>query len=205
MKILLVTDIHSDYAAATSAYVKENPDLVLDCGDHEEMKNLFDFTPHYFVHGNHEPKEINLERDQMPMPHKIDSNVVYKFRDENFNVTFSGIGGNYSKKEEEKSVNGKDLHNLMKMPRGLDILLLHESPFNVEENKPFYDLSRQIIKQIKRISPKFVFSGHTGIPDDFYFKEKIRMVNLEDMGKGYATLEFMRGDYVLKKIKSRFR
>ena len=39
MKILLVSDIHSDYLAAESAFWAENPDYVLDCGDHEEIKN----------------------------------------------------------------------------------------------------------------------------------------------------------------------
>ena len=42
MKILLVSDIHSDYSAAESVYHEEKPYFVLDCGDHAEIKNLFE-------------------------------------------------------------------------------------------------------------------------------------------------------------------
>ena len=43
MKILMISDIHSDYNAARASYSSQNPDYVLDCGDHTDLKNLFEF------------------------------------------------------------------------------------------------------------------------------------------------------------------
>lgn len=56
MKILILTDIHKDFTAAISSYDLEKPDIVLDCGDHHEIKNLFDKTPNFYIYGNHEPE-----------------------------------------------------------------------------------------------------------------------------------------------------
>ena len=59
MKILTLTDIHQNEEAARAAWAMESPDLVLDCGDHNQLANLFGTTPHFYIRGNHEPRVIS--------------------------------------------------------------------------------------------------------------------------------------------------
>ena len=47
----------------------EEPDLVLDCGDHDQVINLFADCPHFYIRGNHEPEVISCIKgdDRLPM------------------------------------------------------------------------------------------------------------------------------------------
>ncbi len=193
MKILIVTDIHSDDDSARTAYLSENPDLVLDCGDHKEMSNISEFVPHYFVPGNHEPEMVMLNSKGFPLPHSMRNGVIYLASNKNETISFAGIGGNYSNKPREKHVNSESLKSLSGIEKGsIDILMFHESPLNsIKKN----NLAKEIFKEIKRISPTFVFSGHTGkysynpIKGDGSSKENIHMYNLEDSVRGYGILD----------------
>lgn len=196
MKILLLTDIHEDYIAAKNAGLIEMPDLVLDCGDHAELRNIFELVPHYFIHGNHEPEKIDLDKNGFPMPYQIDSNCIYSFTNKDSAINFTGIGGNYSSRFEKQNVQEEDLFLLRKIKKGsVDILLLHESPFNFlsnfneeQEYNPAHGLAEDIISEIKRINPFYVFSGHTGK----FTQQKIgsiKAINLDDMVRGYGIIE----------------
>lgn len=205
IKILILTDIHSDYDAARIACESNNPDLVLDCGDHTDLVNVSGLISHYFVHGNHEPDKIILDSRGYPLPNKISGDQIYHFKRGKLKIRFSGIGGNYSSRAEEKHVNEKDLINLRSMPTGLEVLLFHESPFNISEESNQFPLAQRVIGEIKRIHPIFVFSGHTGIYSESIVDEKTRVINLMDAGKGYAVLELTDAGYIFNKIISRFR
>ncbi len=209
MKILVLTDIHEDYDAAVNAWNLQKPDLVLDCGDHKKMKNLFELTPHYYIKGNHEPNTVQIRANDFPIPNEISSGTVYTFEDELNSLTFSGVGGNYTNTPKGENVNEEDLENLQKIGRGsLDVLLLHESPFNVLPNKGGYELTKHIIHEIKRIQPRFVFSGHTNI-----YKENLldginsptKVINLSDVAHGYGILEKEEDSLSFQRVIFRYR
>ncbi len=209
MKILLVTDIHDDHAFAHNAWYSENPDLVLDCGDHEDIKNISELTPHYFVSGNHEPSAVHLDPEGFPLPHELNPRIVYIFEKGGKKVSFTGIGGNYSSKQGENNVNLRDVEFLSKINRGdLDVLLLHESPLNLHSNKGGYDLAQRVVKEIKRIMPKYVFSGHSGRFKESKMGNKgehIPTINLEDIAYGYGVLEDVDGTLNFRRVISKYR
>ncbi|MBS3094980.1 metallophosphoesterase [Candidatus Pacearchaeota archaeon] len=205
IKILVLTDIHSDYDAAKMAYESTNPDLVLDCGDHTDIRNISGLTPHYFVHGNHEPTSILLDSEGYPLPAKINSDQIYSFEKGELKVRFSGVGGNYSSRKDEKHINEKDIPNLKSISAGgLDVLLFHESPLNILEENNQFPLAQKVIDEIKRIRPKFVFSGHTGIYSENN-SGKVHLVNLMDAGKGFGILEIDSSRYNFSRVISRYR
>ncbi len=206
MKILLLSDIHQDYFSAENAGLVENPDLVLDCGDHHELMTLFELTPHYFVHGNHEPFNITLNEEGFPLPYKIDSNVIYTFKKGKISLNFAGIGGNYSSRLEDKSVNDSDVIKLNRFaPGSINVLLLHESPLNVSHSQGGYNLAQKVIKEIKRIKPEYVFSGHSG-----RFSKRdlgpIKFINLDDIAQGYGRLESTQeSSFHFSRVLSKYR
>ncbi len=79
MKILAITDIHKDYKAARAAGNCEHPDLVLDCGDHDQVVNFFGNCPHFYIRGNHEPQIISCAKDNLPTPNYIPNGTVIEF------------------------------------------------------------------------------------------------------------------------------
>jgi predicted phosphodiesterase len=189
MKILMVSDIHSDYGAAKSAYLVEKPNFVLDCGDHQNIFNLFEFTPHLYIYGNHEPKAVKVGGDDMPLPTNVAPGLIFNLSKDENEIRVAGIGGNYTAHKSPFSVTRKSLENLSYLgPNSLDILLLHESPLNVSAKAD--KLAEEMIKEIDRIRPKFVFSGHTGIYSENLTPGETKIVNLEDMHKGYGVVNF---------------
>ena len=207
MKVLLISDIHSDYNAAISAYCVSKPDFVLDCGDHHEIKNLFEFTPHFYIHGNHEPSKIFTPEDDLPLPNKLFTGQIIILRKNNLEVSITGLDGNYTDPFNEYAVNDFELSRLSKIKQGeLDILLAHESPLLVDSESKYYQLSREVIEEIDRIKPKYVFSGHTNHYSSIYTPDKISNVVLDDMSKGYCVLNISDEKiFNLERIICRFR
>ncbi len=194
MKILAITDIHRNYDAARSAYAIESPDLVFDCGDHEQITNLFGPVPHFYIRGNHEPTIISFEKDSPPLPFSIPNGDLIDFRDGKDSVTFTGIDGNYGAKQTIYQVNPLVLNHLKNVDPGLiDILLLHESPHNVSKNSKQYAFAAALIEEIERLQPKLVLSGHTNIYSEFTSKHSVRYINLDDMCNGYLVIH-IQGD-----------
>ena len=209
MKILVLTDIHEDYDAARNAWTIHKPDLVLDCGDHKKMTNLFELTPHYYIQGNHEPDKIHIRADDFPMPNEMVSGTIYTFEDETTSLNFSGIGGNYTNTPKSQNVNEEDLENLQRISRGsLDVLLLHESPFNVLPNRGGYELTKKIIHEIRRIRPSFVFSGHTNIYKEILLEDRenpTKVINLSDVAHGYGVMEREENSLSFQRVIFRYR
>ena len=142
MKILAITDIHRNFDAARSACAIESPDLVLDCGDHEQITNLFGTSPHFFIRGNHEPSIIAFNQSDPLLPFNIPSGDLIDFRDGKDAITFTGIDGNYGSKQTVYQVDPLVLDQLKKIDPGLiDILLLHESPLNVGKSSKQFSLA----------------------------------------------------------------
>ncbi len=191
MKILVLSDIHSDYVAARSAYDVENPDFVLDCGDHQEVKNLFELTPHFYIFGNHEPSTIYTPLDGMPVPVKIPSGVILCLKKNDLEVRVAGIDGNYAKKSRTHVVDQCGIDKLKSIPKGgVDIILTHESPLLVSENSDYRSLAKKVISEIERINPCRFFSGHyNNFMDSLKTPKGIKNIVLDDMAKGYCLLD----------------
>ena len=205
MKILIVSDIHSDYTAAQSAYSVESPDFVLDCGDHEEIKNIFQSTQHFYIHGNHEPSVINIFNN-LPLPNKISSGQIIVLNNGTANVRVAGLDGNYADPEKSYSIKKEDIERLRVIKRGsLDIFLTHESPLLVPKNSSYKDLAEEVVEEIDRIAPKYLFSGHFGRYTELKTKKKVSNMVLDEMSKGYCVLDVGKGNYRLKRVRSRFR
>ncbi|MAG61448.1 hypothetical protein CMI43_01350 [Candidatus Pacearchaeota archaeon] len=210
MKILMVSDIHSDYNAAISSYHSENSkddplDYVLDCGDHTDIKNLFEFVPHYYINGNHEPDEILVPEDQMPLPYRISPGQTIVLPSKNHKVRVAGLDGNYTDPSKDYAVTNENIEKLERIEEGdLDILLTHESPVLARKNLQYKHMAEKVIRQIDRIKPKFVFSGHMNRFDDTLFTPgEIQNIVLEDMVKGYGVLR-VGEEYRLERVRCRF-
>lgn len=187
MKILLVSDIHSDYSAAESVYHEEKPDFVLDCGDHAEIKNLFESVPHFYIHGNHEPSQIVFRANEMPLPNKIQPGQILTLEKDEKKLRIAGLDGNYS--NNRYGVSKKGIAGLESIPEGgLDILLTHESPLLLPQNSGYLKLARKVIHEIDRIKPRFVFSGHLNDYKELQTPGRVKNIVLEDLAKGYGLL-----------------
>ena len=209
MKILMISDIHSDYNAARASYSSQNPDYVLDCGDHTDLKNLFEFVPHFYINGNHEPGEILVPEDQMPLPNKISPGQTIVLKDpdtsKDYTVRVAGLDGNYTDSSKDYAVTIENIEKLERIEKGdLDILLTHESPVLATNNPRYKHMANKVIAQIDRIKPKYVFSGHRNKFDDTLFTPgKIPNIVLEDMVKGYCVLH-VGDEYRLERVRCRF-
>jgi hypothetical protein len=107
----------------------------------------------------------------------------------NEKITFTGIDGNYGSRTQDYNVHPQILDNLKKIhPSTVDILLLHESPFNVPVNSKSYELARKLIIEIDRLQPQLVISGHTGMFSEIITEKEIRFINLDDMCNGYGII-----------------
>jgi len=206
MKILLVSDIHSDYLPARVAGQTINPDFVLDCGDHTEMKNLFEFAPHYFIRGNHEPDMIYLPIDQMPLPHRISPGEQLILGGEDYEIKVAGLEGNYADPSKDHAVTIDNIDRLKCIPEnGLDIILTHESPVIATEDHRHKNIANRLLYEIDRIKPKYVFSGHSNNFDDsLRTPDGVQNIVLDDMAKGYCVLNINK-EWSIERVKSRYR
>lgn len=201
MKVLILTDIHEDYTAAISAHEVERPDIVLDCGDHHEIKNLFGHTPHFYIYGNHEPENVSL--DNLCSPTKIIGGTIYEFKRDNNRISFAGLDGNYSHSFSLFTVGEKEIGGLKNiLVSKLDILLVHESPLNAN---PSIEYAQQVVREIDRIRPKFVFAGHTGEYSEKLTPEEIKIISLEEIAKGYGLLDLTGNDFRFQRKIARYR
>lgn len=211
MKCLILTDIHSNYDAAKAAYYKEQPDLVLDCGDHDEICPLFENTPCFYISGNHEPHKIILNQAVNPgaIPVKITSGKVFEFIKTPDRIRFSGIDGNYSSRENKCPSYDPRVNSLKKISPGeIDILLTHESPLNVDPSVMSKTSAPLVMQEIKRISPKFVFSGHRGkfSVDPLNLDSRvINFISLDSMSHGYGILDVQPDDIYFRREQSYFQ
>lgn len=201
MKVLILTDIHEDYTAAISAHEVEKPDIVLDCGDHNEIKNLFGQTPHFYIYGNHEPENVSL--NNLCSPTKIIGGTIYEFERDSNRISFSGLDGNYSGTFSLFSVGEKEVEGLKNIPSNrLDILLLHESPLNAN---PSIEYAQQVIREIDKIKPKFVFAGHTGEYSEDLTSGETKIITLEGIARGYGLLDISENNLRFQRKIARFR
>lgn len=205
MKILVITDVHSNLDAARAAGMIEEPELVLDCGDHEEITNLFSQTPHFYIRGNHEPQLISLVSDGDSFPNHIPTGSIIQFDNGKEAVTFMGIDGNYGTKETIHQVNPKILPELKQVDQNfIDIMLLHESPLNVPKNSKSYPLAMQVLQEIERIKPKIVFSGHTNIYSEHVSDQGVNFCNLDDMCAGYGVIYVNEGTITFERRRAHY-
>jgi len=207
MKILIVTDIHDNEIAAKVAADNEKPDLVFDCGDHHDIKTLFDI-PHFYIHGNHVPCKVSFDAGEIIFPVKISSGQVCEFNLEDGKecVRFAGLDGHYSSREHPYSVAGRDVNLLKNIPDGgIDVFLTHESPLCVyRENRETVNLAKMVLQEIQRIRPKYVFSGHANrYMQGFY--DGINFIDLEDIGKGYGLLKKLDNAFSFQHKRRIFR
>lgn len=204
-KFLVLTDIHKDYDAARSAYTTENPDFVLDCGDHDDIVNIAELTPHFYISGNHEPITIRPTEDGMPLPFLLQEGITLEIPYENNFIRIGGIGGNYASSTKMHSVDTHSLDYLKKFKeKSLDILLMHESPFNLSDESPYVGLAKEVIREVERISPKYVFAGHSGEYSTHTTDDGIHVINLDDMFKGYGVLTLDGNDFSFVRKKAQF-
>ena len=205
MKILLVSDIHEDYVAAENAWRVEEPDFVLDCGDHEQIKNLFELTPHLYIHGNHEPSEVEGSTEGYPLPFKIPEGVVVVLKKDNLELRVAGIDGNYANKDKPNSITDTDIDSLRRLPQGgVDLLLTHESPLLVPLGSKYMELAGRVISEIDRIQPKFVISGHYGkFNASMETPRGVRNLILDDIRRGYCILNGETYNFSRKIVRFR--
>ena len=190
MKGLVLTDIHGDEEIARTHVSLENPDFVLDCGDHESIRNLFGSIPHFYVQGNHEPEEIVYEIEvNRLLPNIIYPGQVITLKKGDHKISFSGIGGNYSAKGRKGNVENLAIDMLSNIPsNSLDILLVHESPLDVEQRILEKSGALNVLREMERIEPKYVFAGHVGVYEKQTTANGVRIYRLPDVLHGYGIL-----------------
>ncbi|HLC31536.1 MAG TPA: metallophosphoesterase [Candidatus Nanoarchaeia archaeon] len=201
MKLLLVTDIHSDFLPAQSAFITEKPDAVLDCGDHERFESLFEYTPYFYIHGNHEPRKVDLTQDTLPLSYRLSPYQIVSFKQGSESIHLAGIDGNYTSKMLPLSVQDNSIISLKEIAPGeLDLLLLHESPLNALH----FPLAQSLRSEIQRIQPRYVFSGHRGAYSHYKDNLGITYIELDEMKRGYGLLTVKDGEYLFERKLARF-
>ncbi len=186
MKILVISDLHYDnrvfrgvdeskaWEWLLSIVDYHKPDLLLSCGDWGLAVNLDEFYELLnkvivlTIYGNHENMYV-LEplynvRSHEYLPVLMRDGEIYRFGD----LKISGINGIISvKKKVRKGVPRKTPQEFMEIAeklkgKGIDILLIHETPF-LPELFPFMRntiASRTVLKAIEIVKPRIVVNGH---------------------------------------------
>ena len=174
MKILVVSDVHEDELAVKELSEYFEPSAIFDCGDHNipqdlahlESAFMFQDIPRYFIYGNHAPSWIkDVARENVPFSkgnlHYLPSGKISKITIDNEELLVGAFGGNYSSEFSELSATYADAERLRNSPSGLDVLLLHDSPFISPQIKDSHIETIRLINEVISLkSPSYVFSGH---------------------------------------------
>lgn len=162
MKLILIGDIHSRWAKV-NGIVKHEGCLALSSGD---LGN-YDYdgeSPLYFTPGNHEnPRAIKDLLSKRGKLRPIQAGEKYFLPD---GTTLAGLPGVYSDfMFNNPHANGKyfkreDIEHLKSL-RGIDILLTHEAPSQINLLKDGRDVGKECVRElILALRPRVVFSGH---------------------------------------------
>ncbi len=148
-----------------------------------------------YVMGNHEPFFVEAYPADGPLPTPLNHGQVICFRDNINQLRVAGISGNYStrilspKSEYGACVTADSVDTLKLIPAGgLDILLVHESPLNYFSSRECSEIASCLVREIDRIGPGFVFSGHVGSYKENCTPKGVRVITLDDAARGYGVL-----------------
>ena len=220
-KFLIVSDIHQYEDYVMDMINEYSPDVVLDCGDHDDNFYTDKPIPWYFVHGNHENKKEleNLRYDikKYKNLHLIKPGDLITIN----GINIAGFGGNYSKKSfyniGKKKGNSythisqedvKAINNMTNKKKLVDILLMHESSKELWDNTPYdfgQEINSKIIKQFPNV--KYVISGHYHVPaskildnDDKHYRHEISLNTPEEYN--YILLEGKNRHLAIKHMQN---
>ena len=174
MRIFRGVDEDKAWEWLVSIVEYHKPDLLLSCGDWgtainvEEFYGLLKRTVVLSIYGNHENMDV-LSKLYNVLPSKylpvlIEDGRVYEV----YGLSIAGINGIISeKRRSRKGVPRKKPEEFLKIARelegrGVDILLIHETPYLPELFPSMRDTvaSKTALKTIEVIKPKVVFNGH---------------------------------------------
>jgi Icc-related predicted phosphoesterase len=150
-KILVVGDLHGHWAMLNELIYKEEPDIILQCGDFEFFPGVYDKkriksknTAIYWCDGNHEHhwRLIKLAKKNKFGPIKVGPNVFYMPRGATLTlpdrkkVMFFGGANSIDKKARilgvswfpEEVISNKNFKNLP--DTNIDIMITHTCPSN---------------------------------------------------------------------------
>lgn len=171
-RVLVVSDIHEHETKVNELIQLQEPDIILDCGDHENDFYKPKSLPWYFIGGNHEDDETirRMENEELSIPNLFyiaPGNMV-----DVEGVPIVGMGGNFSEKSfsGERKKDPKPYHILPKDIEAMEniqhrdlvkILLMHESSKELWENTEF-PFGQQICSEVVNLFPslEYVISGH---------------------------------------------
>jgi len=150
------------------------PDLLLSCGDwgtainFEEFYKLLKKTVVLTIHGNHENMDVLTKiyniRTNNYLPILMEDGKVYEL----YGLRIAGINGIIAvKRKVKKGVPRKTPDEFIEYAkkldgRGIDILLIHETPYLPELFPSMrYDCtSRTALEAVRVVKPRLVFNGH---------------------------------------------
>ena len=215
-RALVVTDVHNWENNVHHLIDRHSPDLVLDCGDHDDRFYTDKPIPWYFIIGNHENREVILEMRKGIIPYR-NLNLIQNGEIVDIDGTkILGFGGNYSPKTFEDSSRSsrrwthqteEDLEKIkMKRKEGgiVNMIMMHESAQEIWEVYPYFSGSPVCSEIFRLYKPKLVVSGHYNHPMHRVVDESLlislntpREFNhiLLELGEGDVGILNYRNDY----------
>lgn len=171
MKILVVSDLHADFALAVEACEDHRPDLLLCCGDWGDISQVtaadldcfLEFCPVLTTFGNHDPLEL------LAGTRNRDGTAVLLDQGQTRNVnglTLAAIGGIWAKSHRVPYyVTNEDVARFARQIAAagpVDILLTHACPIGLADLTPTgrHGGQRCFLDASSTIAPQLHCCGH---------------------------------------------
>ena len=199
MRLLVVSDLHGDLAAARRACDRVEPDVILSCGDWgdpEEVEEpslaaLLASAPIYTTFGNHDPMEMlgrSHNRDGSPvlLP-QGEARVVA-------GLNVAAIGGIWAKSHKKPHyVTDDDVSSFAdRIARSgpVDILLTHGCPVGLADLTPSgrHGGQRCLLEANKTIVPRLHLCGHLHVAQERTLKDGRRIINVGATPEGSVVV-----------------
>jgi Icc-related predicted phosphoesterase len=202
MRLLVVSDLHGDLAAARRAIDRAAPDLVLSCGDwgdpeevdESAFADLLAAAPIYTTFGNHDPME-RLGR----LCNRDGSAVLLAQREtrELGGLRLAAIGGIWAKSHKRPyHVTDEDVSSFAdRIARSgpVDVLLTHGCPVGLADLTPSgrHGGQRCFLEANKTIAPRLHLCGHLHVSQERTLKDGRRIINVGATPEGsIVVIEF---------------
>jgi uncharacterized protein len=199
MRILVISDLHGDLAAAWEAVARFQPDLLLSCGDWGDSDQVTDAElaafstrlPVYTTFGNHDPFDMlarlqNRDGSSVLLPQGEVRGIE--------GVRLAAVGGIWAKSHRQPYyVTDEDVAALaakIAASGPVDLLLTHGCPVGLADLTPRHTHGGQrcFLEAFQTIAPRVHLCGHLHVAQEKTLSDGRRVINVGATPEGSVAM-----------------
>jgi uncharacterized protein len=211
MRILVISDLHGDLAAAWEAVARFEPDLLLSCGDWGDPEQVSEAglaafparLPVYTTFGNHDPFDALARlRNQDGSPALLPQGEVRGVD----GVRLAAIGGIWAKSHRQPYyvTDGEVRALAAKIAAGgpVDLLLTHGCPVGLADLTPRHTHGGQrcFLEAFRTVAPRVHFCGHLHVAQERTLSDGRKVINGGATPAGSVAIVEVRAGQIVARL-----